>query len=171
MKHELIPKETIEQKIFLIRGQKVMFDRDLARLYGITTFNLNKAVTRNIARFPEDFMFKLNKREFQNLIFQFGISSWGGTRKLPRVFTEHGILMLSSVLRSKSAVYVNIQIMRIFVRLNKMIKSHRELLSKIKEMEKRYDSQFRVVFDAIKQLMAPSLPKANRIITGFKPDK
>ena len=171
MANELIPKETIEQKIFLIRGQKVMFDRDLARLYGITTFNLNKAVTRNRARFPEDFMFKLNKREFQNLIFQFGISSWGGTRKLPRVFTEHGILMLSSVLRSKRAVYVNIQIMRTFVRLNKMIKSHRELLSKIKEMEKRYDSQFRVIFDAIKQLMAPSLPKANRIITGFKPDK
>jgi hypothetical protein len=170
MAKELIPKETIEQKIFLIRGQKVMFDRDLARLYGITTFNLNKAVTRNIDRFPEDFMFKLSKREFQNLIFHFGISSWGGTRKSPRVFTEHGILMLSSVLRSKRAVYVNIQIMRAFVRLNKMVKSHRELLSKIKEMEEKYDSQFKVVFDTIRQLMAPSLPKANRIITGFKPD-
>jgi len=167
MANELMLREAIEQKIFLIRGQRVMLDKDLAKLYRVATFNLNKAVTRNIDRFPEDFMFRLNKREFRNLIFHSGISSWGGTRKLPRVFTEHGILMLSSVLESKRAVYVNIQIMRIFVKLNKMIKSHKELLSKIKEMEKKYDCHFKVVFDAIRQLMTQPEPKTNRVITGF----
>lgn len=91
-----IPKEVIEKRILLIRGQKVMLDRDLALLYGVTTFNLNKAVTRNLDRFPQDFMFRLTSQEFKNLIFHFGISSWGGTRKLPRAFTEQGIAMLSS---------------------------------------------------------------------------
>jgi len=108
MTSKLVTKECIEQRIFTIRGCKVMLDRDLASLYGITTFNLNKAVTRNIKRFPEDFMFRLNKEEFKNLIFQNGISSWGGTRKMPRVFTEHGILMLSSILNSERAIQVNI---------------------------------------------------------------
>jgi len=98
---EFIPQERIEQKIFVIRGQKVMLDRDLAELYGILTKNLNKAVSRNTDRFPEDFMFQLTKDEFKNLKFHFGTSSWGGTRKRPYVFTEHGILMLSSVIKSE----------------------------------------------------------------------
>src|SRR3972149_4807704 len=111
----------IEQAIFLIRGQKVMLDVDLAKLYGVTTFNLNKAVKRNLDRFPEDFMFQLNYQEVRNLIFQFGISSWGGTRKLPRAFTEQGVAMLSSVLKSKRAIQVNIQIMRAFIKLKEML--------------------------------------------------
>lgn len=93
----VMPQEIIESKIFLVRGKKVLFDRDLAALYGVTTGNLNKAVNRNIGRFPDDFMFQLTKADFENLIFHFGISSWGGTRKLPRVFTENGVAMLSSV--------------------------------------------------------------------------
>jgi hypothetical protein len=105
----IVPQEIIETKIFLIRGKKVMLDRDLAQLYGVTTSNLNKAVRRNIERFPEDFMFQLSKEEFENLIFHFGTSSWGGTRKLPFAFTENGVAMLSSVLNSKRAVQVNIQ--------------------------------------------------------------
>ena len=167
MKNLLIPQERIEQKILLIRSQKVMLDRDLARLYVVETGNLNKAVTRNIDRFPKDFMFQLSKDEFNNLIFHFGISSWGGTRKPPRVFTEHGILMLSSVLKSKRAAQVNIQIMRTFVRLRKMLSTHKDLLRKIEEMEKRYDSQFKVVFEAIRELMTPAEKPKRRI--GFRP--
>lgn len=107
----IIPHEVIEQKIFLIRAQKVMLDKDLTLLYGVTTGNLNKAVSRNTKRFPEDFMFQLTREEFDDLIFQFGTSRWGGTRKLPRVFIEHGILMLSSILNSQRAIQANIQIM------------------------------------------------------------
>ena len=103
----IIPVERIQRCILLIRNKKVILDRDLAALYGVETRDLNKAVTRNIERFPKDFMFQLNKREFENLKFHFGTSSWGGTRKLPRVFTEQGVAMLSSVLRSKQAVEVN----------------------------------------------------------------
>ena len=149
----IVPAEVIEQKIFLIRGHKVMFDKDLAALYGIETFNLNKAVRRNLDRFPKDFMFQLTEREFKNLIFHFGISSWGGTRKRPRVFTEHGILMLSSVLNSKRAIQVNIQIVRAFTKLRKMLQSHKELKQKIDRMEKKYDHQFRIVFDAIRKIL------------------
>jgi len=166
-KHEtsLIPHEAIEGKIFLIRGRKVMLDRDLSILYGINTGNLNKAVSRNKDRFPNDFMFQLTKEEFKNLKFHFGISSWGGTRKMPRVFTEHGILMLSSVLNSKRAVQANIQIMRTFTKLREMISSHKELQRKIKAMERKYDSQFKVVFDAIRHLMAPPEKTGGKI--GF----
>lgn len=161
----MIPQEKIEQKIFFIRGQRVMLDKDLALLYGVTTSNLNKAVTRNIDRFPEDFMFLLTKEEFNNLIFHFGTSSWGGTRKPPRVFTEHGILMLSSVLKCKRATQVNIQIMRTFVKLRKMLASHKELLKKMEDMEKRYDAQFKIVFEAIQKLTAMSEKPKRRI--GF----
>ena len=157
----------IEQAIFLIRGQKVMLDVDLAKLYGVTTFNLNKAVKRNLDRFPEDFMFQLNYQEVRNLIFQFGISSWGGTRKLPRAFTEQGVAMLSSVLKSKRAVHVNIEIMRAFVKLREMLASHKDLALKLAEMEKKYDSQFKVVFDAIRELMAPIDPSPKPRI-GFR---
>jgi len=133
----LIPIEIIERKIFLLRRQKVMIDKDLAELYGVTTGNLNKAVSRNIDRFPEDFMFQLTKVEFENLKFHFGISSWGGTRRLPRAFTEQGVAMLSSVLRSKRAVQVNIQIMRTFVKLRELISSHTQLAKKVQALEKR----------------------------------
>ena len=160
----VLTHEIVERKIFFLRGKKVMLDRDLASLYGIMTHNLNKAVGRNLDRFPEHFMFTLNKQEYQNLIFHFGTSSWGGTRKMPRAFTEHGILMLSSVLKSKRAVQVNIEIMRTFVRLREMIASHKDLARRLNELEKKYDAQFKVVFDAIRQLMEP--PDSKRWI-GF----
>lgn len=131
----IVPDEIIEQRIFLIRGQKIMFDKDLAVLYGITTFNLNKAVSRNQNRFPEDFMFRLSKDEFNTLKFHFGISRWGGTRILPRAFTEHGILMLSSVLKSERAVLVNIAIMRAFVRIRQLIGLNKDLVQKLAELE------------------------------------
>lgn len=163
---DLIPKEIIEQKIYFIRGQKVMIDRDLAVLYKTTTSNFNKAVSRNLDRFPEDFMFKLNKKEFHNLMFQNGISRWGGTRKNPRVFTEHGILMLSSVLRSKRAIQVNIQIMRTFVKMRELLASHKNILNKIEELEKKYNDQFKVVFQMIKKMMTEPEPSRKQI--GFK---
>lgn len=169
---QLIPVSTflshdiIEQKIYLIRGKKVMFDKDLAALYGVGTRNLNQAVNRNLDRFPEDFMFRLNGREFKNLISQFGTSSWGGTRKRPRVFTEHGILMLSSVLNSKRAVQVNIQIMRTFTKIREYIFSHGHLQKKIQALEEKYDAQFKVVFETIRELEEPLKRKRRRQI-GF----
>lgn len=164
-----IPQGSIEGRILLIRGQKVMFDRDLALLYGVTTGNLNKAVNRNIDRFPDDFAFRLTKDELKNLIFHFGISSWGGTRKMPRVFTEHGILMLSSVLNSERAIQVNIQIMRTFTKMKEMLLTHKELKRKIEAMERKYDNQFKVVFDVIKKLIDPPVKLNGRI--GFRVDK
>jgi len=115
MKEMIIPDEIVMNKIFLIRGAKVMLDKDLAELYGVSTGNLNKAVKRNIDRFPGDFMFQLTKEEFDNLIFQIGTSSWGGTRKLPSAFTEQGVAMLSSVLQSKRAILVNIRCIRVYL--------------------------------------------------------
>ena len=165
-KTSLLPQESIEGKIFTIRGKRVMLDRDLAGLYGVATGNLNKAVSRNIERFPEDFMFQLTKEEFKNLIFHFGTSSWGGTRKLPRAFTEQGVAMLSSVLKSKRAIQVNIQIMRAFIKLKEMLSTHKDLKQKIEEMEKRYDYQFKIVFDAIKQLLEPPVKPKGKI--GFQ---
>ncbi len=150
----LIPYEEIARKILVIRGKKVMLDRDLAKLYGVTTGNLNKAVKRNKERFPDDFMFQLTKQEFENLIFHFGRSSWGGVRKIPIVFTEHGILMLSSVLKSKRAAMVNIQIMRIFIRMREILFNYKNLKEKIENIEKKYDSQFKVIFEVITKLMA-----------------
>ena len=161
-----VPAERIEQSILLIRGQKVILDKDLAELYGVTTGNLNKAVNRNLDRFPDDFMFLLTEEEFKNLKFHFGISSWGGTRKLPRAFTEQGVAMLSSVLRSKRAVQVNIEIMRTFVRLRKMLASNVALARKLAALEKKYDEQFKVVFNAIRALMAPDEKTRKQI--GFQ---
>jgi hypothetical protein len=156
IKHSsLIPVEIIERRILLLRGQKVMLDKHLAELYGVQTRDINKAVNRNIDRFPKDFMFQVSNKEFKNLMFHFGTSSWGGTRKRPRVFTEHGILMLSSVLRSKRAVQANIVIMRTFVRLRKMLSSNEALSRKLKELERKYDEQFQIVFDAIRQILTP----------------
>jgi hypothetical protein len=168
----LIPVEVIEKKIFLIRGEKVMLDSDLAELYGVETFNLNKAVKRNIDRFPEDFMFQLSREEADSLRFQIGMSKKtgrGGRRYLPFVFTEQGVAMLSSVLNSKRAVQVNIEIMRAFVKLRQMLASNAELARKLEALEKKYDAQFKVVFDAIRQLMSPALPKKSRI--GFRREK
>ncbi len=167
----LIPVERIERSILLIRGQKVMLDRDLAQLYGVETRVLNQAVRRNINRFPEDFMFPLTREEIMR-ISQIVISSvQPGTKTLKfsksvMAFTEHGVAMLSSVLNSPRAVQVNIEIMRAFVRLRRMLASHVELARKLDAMEKKYDAQFKVVFDAIRQLMTPPEPKRRPI--GFR---
>ncbi|MCX5655280.1 MAG: ORF6N domain-containing protein [Planctomycetota bacterium] len=165
----MIPVERIERCILMVRGHKVILDRDLARMYGVSTGNLNKAVTRNLDRFPADFMFRLTRKEFENLKFHSGTSSWGGIRKLPRAFTEQGVAMLSSVLRSPRAAHVNIEIMRAFVRLRKILGSHADLARRLAELEKKYDAQFRVVFDAIRELMAPP-PEPQRKRIGFHTD-
>ncbi len=150
-----IPPERIEKSILMIRGHRMMLDSDLAGLYGVETKELNRAVRRNLDRFPIDFMFQLNRREFDNLRFQFGASrSWGGRRYLPHAFTQEGVAMLSSVLRSKRAVAVNIEIMRAFVHLRRILASHAQLARRLIALEKKYDGQFAVVFDAIRSLMA-----------------
>jgi hypothetical protein len=156
-----IPIERIEQAILLIRGRKVMLSTHLAELYGVEPRVLVQAVKRNIQRFPEDFMFQLTDEEFDNLKSQFVISSWGGMRRAaPYAFTEQGVAMLSSVLRSRRAVQVNIEIMRAFVRLRQMLSAHKDLERKLISLEKKYDEQFKVVFDAIKALMkSPEQPK------------
>ncbi len=161
----IIATEVIETKILFIRGYKVMLDRDLAALYDVETEHLTRQVRRNIERFPSTFLINLTYEEFKNLKRQFGGSSWGGTRKPPMAFTEHGILMLSSVLKSKKAIQVNIQIMEIFIKLREMLSSHKELKQKIDDMEKKYDHQFRIVFEAIKQLLEP--PEKPKPKIGF----
>jgi hypothetical protein len=169
----LVPVEIIEKKILLIRGEKVMLDADLAELYEVETFNLNKAVKRNIDRFPKDFMFQLTKEEADSLRFQIGMSKKegsGGRRYLPYAFTEQGVAMLSSVLNSERAVKVNIEIMRAFVSLRQMLASNAELARKLDALEKKYDHQFKVVFDAIKQLMTPPDTRGKSKI-GFRRDK
>jgi len=165
----LIPIERIENKILLIRGQKVMMDADIASLYQVETKQLVRAVRRNLGRFPSDFMFQLSAEEFKNLRFHFGTSRlWGGRRYLPYVFTEQGVAMLSSVLRSEGAVQINILIMRAFVKLREILASHKNLARKLDEMETKYDAQFKVVFDAIRELMSPVTKKEIGKI-GFQP--
>lgn len=166
----LIPAEHIEQLILLIRGQKVMLDSHLAELYGVTTKTLNQAVRRNIARFPGDFMFQLSMKELeslQSMRSQIVTASKRNVRYLPYVFTEQGVAMLSSVLRSQRAIQVNIAIMRAFVKLRELLSTHKELAQKLEELEMKYDENFRVVFDVIRKLMEPSLPRKRRKI-GFK---
>jgi ORF6N domain len=148
-----VPIERIANKIYFIRETKVMLDRDLAELYGVETKVLKQAVRRNIKRFPNDFMLELTKDEFENLRSQFVTSSWGGARYLPMAFTEQGVAMLSTVLTSDRAIQVNIQIMRAFTQLRQMLSTHKDLKRKIESMEKKYDQQFQVVFEAIKQLL------------------
>ncbi|NWF72432.1 MAG: ORF6N domain-containing protein [Nitrospirae bacterium] len=163
------PSERIEQAILLLRSHKIILDRDLAAMYGVSTRDLNKAVSRNLDRFPNDFMLQLTRSEFNDLKFQFGTSSWGGTRKLPRALTEQGIAMLSSVLRSKRAIHVNIAIMRAFVKLREFAATHKTLATKLEQLERKvggHDGQIRSLFDAIRQLMEPPTPKSRRI--GFK---
>lgn len=154
----LIPIERIESAILLIRSQKVMLDKDLATLYGVGTKVLIQAVKRNLRRFPEDFMFQLTKEELAEWRSQIVTSNPAakmGLRRRPYAFMEQGVAMLSSVLRSKRAVLVNVEIMRAFVRLRKMLADHAELARKLDALEKKYDAQFKVVFDAIRSLMAP----------------
>jgi hypothetical protein len=163
-----IPPERIEKTIFLIRGEKVMLDRDLAALYGVTTKALKQAVRRNIERFPDDFMFVLESLEFQIWRSQFVTSKEDrqGLRYAPMAFTEQGVAMLSSVLRSRRAIVVNVQIMRTFVKLRQMLASNADLAKKLAALEGKYDRQFKVVFDAIRQLMTPAPVKAKAI--GFR---
>jgi hypothetical protein len=162
-----LPVDRIEKKILLVREQKVMLDRDLAELYGVATIALRQQVKRNLNRFPEDFMFQISADEAEAMVSQSVIPSrrsLGGS--LPYVFTQEGVAMLSSVLRSERAVEVNIQIMRAFVKLRELLGTHQELARKLDAMEQKYDHQFKVVFDAIRKLMEPPLiPKKRRI--GF----
>lgn len=150
----------IEQSIFIVRKQKVMLDQDLAKIYGVETKTLNRAVKRNLERFPSDFMFQLTTTEVEILRCQFGTSRlWGGRRYLPYVFTEHGAWMLGNILNSPTAIEASIQVVRSFIRLREMIISHAELSKKLSELEKKYDSQFKDVFKAIEQLMViPEIP-------------
>ena len=165
----ILPAERIESQILLIRGHKVMLSPHLAALYGVAPRALVQAVKRNRERFPKDFMFQLSAREFAVLKSQIVISSWGGARRAaPYAFTEQGVAMLSSVLRSRRAVLVNIQIMRTFVRLRRLLASHAELQRRLDDLERRYDKQFKVVFDAIRQLMKP--PEKARKRIGFSSD-
>jgi phage regulator Rha-like protein len=159
------PVERITSRIFIVRGFKVMVDQDLADLYSVQTKTLKQAVRRNIDRFPEDFMFKLTKEEFDDLRSQIVTSSWGGTRYQSMAFTEQGVAMLSNVLKSQRAVQVNIQIMRAFSKLREMLSTHKDLKKKIEEMEKQYDENFRIVFEAIKQLLETDTKPRKKI--GF----
>jgi hypothetical protein len=168
---EILSSAAIGKLILSVRGHKVMLDADLARLYGVATSNLNKAVKRNINRFPGDFVFQLTEQEASDLRFQSGISNVtgrGGRRYLPYVFTEQGVAMLSSVLRSARAVEVNIEIVRAFVQLRRFLSTHKELAQKLAQLERKigaHDEQIQVIFNAIRQLMAPSEPKKRKI--GF----
>lgn len=155
-KLDVMVPEVIERRILLIRGQKVMLDSHLAELYNVETKVLKRAVRRNIERFPRDFMFQLTKEERDILRSQFGTLRWGEHAKyLPYVFTEQGVAMLSGVLHSKRAVQVNIEIMRAFVRLREILSTNKDLARKLEELERKYDEKFRVVFDAIRQLIYP----------------
>ena len=163
-----MPIERIENVIFFIRGEKVMVDSDLAELYAVETKALNRAVKRNLKRFPMDFMFQLTAGEAATLRCQIGTSKIGrgGRRYLPNVFTEQGVAMLSSVLNSERAVMVNVEIMRAFVRLRQMLASNADLDRKLNELESKYDRQFRVVFDAIRQLMIPPPSKTKPLASA-----
>ena len=165
----MTPSQAIESRIFLVRGHRVMFDSDLALIYGLTTKRLNQQVRRNVDRFPADFGFQLNSKEVRILRSQIATSSWGGRRYLPWVFTEHGALMLASVLSSPAAIQASIQVVRAFVRLREILGSHEELARRLTDLEARYDGQFKVVFDAIRQLMESAPESPDRRI-GFRPD-
>lgn len=152
----LVPMERIERAIIVVRGEKVMLDSELAEIYGVETKALNRAVKRNESRFPSDFMFQLTSEEAANLRCQSGTSSsYGGRRYLPYAFTEHGALMLANVLNSERAAQTSVMVVRAFVKLRQMLASNADLARKLAAMEKKYDAQFKVVFDAIRQLMSP----------------
>ena len=167
----LIPEERIEKCIILMRGHKVILDNDLAEMYGVDTGQLVRQVKRNKSRFPGDFAFQMTPQEFSNLKCQTGISSsWGGRRTPPWAFTEQGVAMLSSVLHSDRAIEVNIAIMRAFVRLREILSTHKDLAAKLEKMERKlgeHDQHFQVVFEAIRQLMAPPTPPGKKRRIGF----
>ncbi len=173
--NKLIPKEEfIAGKIYVIRNQKVMIDADLAALYCVETKTLKRAVRRNIERFPDDFMFELSLEEFNNLRYQFGTSSWGGSRHLPMVFTEQGVAMLSGILRSPVAAQVNIQIMRVFVKIRKLISSYHELLEKIEKIEANVTEQnqhISRIYEIIKELIEPSYKNRNPLGYRLKEER
>ena len=171
MDQSFIPSERIETKIFVFRGVKVMMARDLAILYGVEMRALNQSVSRNKDRFPDDFMFQLTKDEIAILKSHFVISSsdWGGTRYAPYVLTEQGIAMLSSVLKSKRAIMINIQIIRTFTKLREMIHESDSLRLKLEALEKRFDEQFKVVFDALRRIFVTEDNPKSEI--GFKTGK
>jgi len=163
-----VPQEIVESKIFLFRDKKVILDKDLAALYGVSVKYLKRQVRRNVDRFPEDFMFQLTQEELKNWRCQIGTSNSAdkmGLRYSPFAFTEPGVAMLSSVLNSKRAIQVNIQIVRTFIKLREMLLTHAELKHKIETMERKYDQQFKVVFDAIRQLLTP--PEKPKRLIGF----
>ena len=163
----LIPADHIEHSILILRGQRVMLDSDLARMYGVSAKRLNESVKRNTLRFPKDFMFQLTDEEFGNLRSQIATSSFGGRRYLPYAFTEYGVVMLSSVLKSERAIAVNIEIMRTFGKYRGMLATNKDLAKKIDDLEKEYDERFGVIFQALKKLMAePEKPKKQPI--GFR---
>ena len=162
---EIIPVENITRLIYQIRGYKVMLDKDLAELYGVETKRLKEQVRRNIERFPEDFMFELSQDEHENLRSQFATSSWGGTRYVPMAFTEHGVLMLSSVLKSDKAIQVNIQIMRAFTRLRQLVLDSSELRKEIEELRNEAENKFQIIFQALDQLI--SVEKTPKKKIGF----
>jgi phage regulator Rha-like protein len=167
--HHALTSEKIMNKIYMIRGKKVMLDKDLAELYEVETKRLNEQVKRNIDRFPSDFMFELTKEEFTNLRSQFATSSWGGIRYMPFAFTEHGILMLSSVLNSDRAVQVNIQIMRAFVELRKTLLTNEKVLhevEKLKSKVERHDDEIETIILTIEKMLAPESKPSKKI--GFK---
>ena len=164
-----VSEETIVEKIYIIGGQKVMLDRDLAEMYGVEVKRLNQAVKRNNSRFPEDFMFQLSQDEFQNLKSQFVTSSWGGIRKLPYAFTEQGVAMLSSVLNSETAIQVNIQIIRLFTKMKHMILDNKDLWMKIEKIEQhllKNDEEIKTIFAYLKKLLIQENKPRNPI--GFK---
>jgi ORF6N domain len=165
-----ITEEKILNKIYYIRGHKVMLDQDLAELYDVPTKRLNEQVKRNIGRFPGDFMFQLTEEEFENLRSQFATSSWGGRRVAPYAFTEHGVLMLSSVLNSEKAISVNIQIMRIYTKMREMLMTNQEILLKLEQLERqtlRNTEDIQAVFDQLKQFLIPD-EQAERRWIGFR---
>jgi hypothetical protein len=166
-----LPVRRIEQAILVIRGHRVMLSQDLAFLYGVSARRLNEQVKRNRERFPDDFMFQLTRDEWRILKSQSATSSWGGARRAtPYAFTEQGVAMLSGVLRSKRAVQVNVEIMRTFVRLRRVLAENAGLARRLDELEKKYDVQFRVVFDAIRRLMQPPAPEPKKRRIGFGAD-
>jgi hypothetical protein len=166
-----IPDEIITSKIYLVRDKKVMLDEDLAELYGVTTGNLNKAVKRNISRFPDDFMFQLKKEEFDILLFQIGISSWGGRRTPPYAFTEQGVAMLSGVLNSERAIKVNIQIMRVFTKVREILMDNMSIRLEIEEIKKKLtnqDKNIELVFSYLDELIEKHDTKKPVQVKGFK---
>lgn len=165
---ELASGESLEKHIFIIRGVKVMIDRDLAELYQVPTFALNQAVKRNLDRFPENFMFRMNNREMRELITNCDrFTQLKHSSSPPLAFTEYGIVMLSSVLRSRRAVQINIRIIRTFIRLREWAMTHKDLAEKITKLEKKYDSQFKIIFDALREIMTP--PEKTRRTISFNP--